>query len=266
MVNLQAYRSSLSAYARWLQEHNLSAGQQWSNRLTNSEVAQVEGAVAEAVAWDFVACRVEHITLADDSGPNRTPDFLCCVGDNSFYVEVTNISSDKVTQVTGLDSNPRGPSYYNPMNSQVKRELIDKSSQLSGLEEPVALFVTTLHFSASALCVSRTLMEWLLHSTPKLSLAWNAETGDAIGEPHEVVKFEDAAFTYKESIESARRHVSALIVGGFGFYPPDRNVLGIIHPEAVRPFEPKWLVDVPMCSFQEWPPRDGKPLAIRWAG
>lgn len=77
----------------------------------------------------------------------------------------------------------------------------------------------------------------------------------------QITRMELSAFTLKGTVASARKNVSAVLVGGFGTYP-DVRVLGVRHPEAVRPFEPDLLADVPFFEFVVWPP-DPR-IVTRW--
>lgn len=68
------------------------------------------------------------------------------------------------------------------------------------------------------------------------------------------------AFTKTNTREAARRHVSAMLVGGCRTYP-DVRVLGVLHPEALRPLPATALRGTSLYSWQRWPPAHEGELA-----
>lgn len=250
------YRRSISAFRDWLDAADPAAARQWLTRMNSSEDAQLEGAIAEAVAWDYLACRVKPVRLGklnDGSGP----DFVFGCGDQEFAVEVTNISGAVATAACGLPDPPdRQARAYCSMNAQVKAEVDDKASQLSASKRVNVVFVTTLHFSASRACFHRHFVSALLHAEPKISWQIRVDADEVVRPPHATVDFEYGLFTKANSIVEARKHISCVLVGGFGLVPPDACVRGVLHPAPVRPFDPAWLLDIEFCRFCEWPPGD----------
>jgi hypothetical protein len=87
------------------------------------------------------------------------------------------------------------------------------------------------------------------------------EQGDPVGEPYVATDFATAAFRRSKALDAARQNVPGVLIGGFGTFP-HVGVLGLTHPEAVRPFAPDLLRGVPFCRFRTWPP--GPTVAVEW--
>ena len=271
MQNLERWSPSLTPYAEWLAAENPGAATVWANNLRSDEEAVSEGAIAEAVAWDYLKHRVDRIRSAETSDSKPSPDFLCEVDGQEFYVEVTNISRSRVGELTSLsdevDLEVRGPQNYGDWSAHVKREIIAKARQGADLDMPYVVMVSTLHKQASALLCRRPHVENILHSRTFLR-GFIDDEGEPVGDIQHVADLKHAAFTQKNSTEPARRHVSGALVAGFGAYPDaahvDAHVLGVLHQDAARPFDPSLLSGIPFCRFETWPPEGV--LDVEWVG
>jgi hypothetical protein len=256
-LDLSLWSPSITRYADWIMADHPADAREWEHRINAADPPAVEGAVAEAVAWDYLCNRVDRICrFRPEPGAARSPDFLCTTSSGDVVVEVTNLSRAHVTKLTNLDDPVRpgsGPKNYASWDRHLKSVLSDKAGQGQGLQLPYVVFVTTLHVEASVLLCSRPHVEMVLHSRPHLR-GFIDQNGDAVDEVENVTDFATAAFTRKHSVQPARRHVSAMLVGGFGTYP-DVRVLGLLHPEAERPLKPGVIASTPLCYWREWPPR-----------
>lgn len=196
---------------------NSGAASVWSKNLQSDEEAVSEGAIAEAIAWDYLKHRIDRIRSAETSDSEPSPDFLCEMDGREFYVEVTNISRERATEITGLaddvDLSSSGPRFYREWSSEVKREIIAKARQGTGLDKPYVVMVCTLHKQASALLCSRPHVENILHSRTHLQGFIDSE-GEPVGDIQHVADLRHAAFTQKGSTEPARRHVSGALIAG----------------------------------------------------
>lgn len=69
------------AYADWIVSCDSGAARLWARRRNSADEANVDGAVTEAVAWDFLTNRVDEIepgpipTTCNSAG-NRSPSSL----------------------------------------------------------------------------------------------------------------------------------------------------------------------------------------------
>lgn len=265
MVNPQAFQKSLRAYGEWLNQQNSSSAKRWSDQVN----ADHEGAVAEAVAFDWLAGRVDKIEHGDPPGCNA-PDFICTVCDRRFYVEVTNISVSSVERKTGLKDEQRGFTMYRPLTGAIMAEVVAKSGQFSRFQfdAPLVVFVTTLQFAASCVCVERGHIEDLLTGTTYVESDFDRERGEAVGDLRSATRLGDSLFIRQSKLIGAgldvpRKHVSAVLIGGFGVAPPAPPVYGVLHPEPNIPFPIAVLPDVAFAYLDPWPPRGE--LCVRWS-
>lgn len=270
MVNLSPWNSSIQNYEMWLENTGPRAVKRWRRGINSSDEAAVEGAIAEAVAWDFLRCRVDTITLADDPSTGG-PDFLCHVGAKRFFVEVTNMTRDSVTEHTGLIENQHGPRWYALLTAQVDRKVTKKAGKSSDLGAPLLLVLTTLHFDASHACVCQDSIACLLTSDTGISSIYDPTTGEAVGDEFQSTDLRYAVFVEPPLILDSngnpvfrvvRRNISAVVVCGFGLMPPDMRAFGALHPDPVHVFEPAWLSDVPFCKYAQWPLSES--FAVAW--
>jgi len=257
-TDLSRWSPSITQYADWLVADSRVDAKEWEHRINSRDLPKVEGAVAEALAWDYIGNRVDRIRrFRPTVAAKRCPDFVCSSGGQEFVLEVTNLSRAHVSKITGLDDpirHDRGAKNYAPWDRHLKGVLTDKAGQGSALDQPYVVFITTLHIEASVILCSRPHVEMILHSRPHLRSFVDFER-DVVGEVENVTDLATAAFTKKHSTEPARRHVSAMLVGGFGAYP-DVRVFGLLHPEAIRPLQPGAIHETPFCYWREWPPRE----------
>jgi hypothetical protein len=256
-LDLSRWAPSLAPFADWLVARDRAAAENWETRINQTDHAAVEGAVAEAVAWDYLDKRVSRIEPGSPiTTTGRRPDFECWseAGDR-FAVEVTNLSRAVVSEATHLQDPAvvgGGMRSYGDWGHLVKRELSSKTAQGAGLDCPYVVFVTTLHIEASVLLCSKPHVEPLLHSPVQITMHMN-ENMEAVGGIYNSTDFRHAAFTATGTINPERRNVSVLLVGGFGTYRNVR-VLGVEHQEALRPLPRTDLPDIPRCFFVIWPP------------
>lgn len=257
--DLTPWHRSISPYADWLKELEPEAARHWDLRLNSPDLGSVEGAVAEAVAWDFLVHRVDRIAPGKLS--TGGPDFRCESAGRTFHVEVTNLSRSAVVERTGLAEDLDGWRHYGDLTGLIKSEVSKKAAQGRNLGVPYLVFVTTLHWTASVICVDRAHVAHVLHSTTAISGDFDPDQGEVVGPLRQVTRMELSAFTNRFSADPARRNVSGVLVGGFGTYP-DVRVLGVSHPDPVHPFESSILQDVPFFEFEVWPP-DPR-IVTRW--
>ena len=74
------WRAVVSKYAEWIDAADFHAAKHWCERLGGKDKATLEGAVAEAIAWEWLRHRVDHVALGGASG-QRAPDFFCAVNE-----------------------------------------------------------------------------------------------------------------------------------------------------------------------------------------
>src|SRR5690606_18178231 len=123
-----------------------------------------EAAMCEATFWGILTdCGVDISPNADLKSGRVAPDFRCRKNGFEFYLEVTCIQIETATAKTGM-KHPfqKGASMYSLLNGAICQECIQKTPQCASVDAPCILGIGTFHGAASALCVSKTPMEWLL--------------------------------------------------------------------------------------------------------
>ncbi len=245
---------------------DLARAKRFCEQLGDQDSAKVEGAVAEALVWNFLDDR----ELAIESGETSRggPDFRCSVSGATFFVEVTNVSRDAATSVTSLVEHSLEPCYYSTLSRRVKSEVQTKAKQLADIEQaiPILIFVTTLHTDAARHGIQETYIEELLTAEQYITGNFDPPLGEVTGSLFLSTNMEHALFTRSRSIEVTRRHISAVVVAGFSVDPPKHHpqvtALGVLSPKPNVPFDPSLLMDIDFCRYRNWPP--DREIEIEW--
>jgi hypothetical protein len=235
-------------HRHWLTTFDSQHQRDWENLLkADYEAALCEAAVRRLlqVAQITVQPNADLIGLAQ-YGAERRPDYRCARTnpEGNFYVEVANIPIAKAVAETNLPHPfQSGPRNYRNLNKPIFDKCRKKTKQCSDTALPTLLAVGTFHYQASVICMTRRDADWLLTGETSISFMVNAETGAAVGDTFQTTKLDKASFLRPEpascSIREARTSLSGLLLCGFGCVTP--NVVGILHPQAARPFDPGML-------------------------
>ncbi|HMN41870.1 MAG TPA: hypothetical protein PKE29_13580 [Phycisphaerales bacterium] len=254
MVRLDAYREVIIAYRKWLEAQRPSACKRFLSRLESPSSIHVEGAVGEAAAWNWLDPRCDSIEL-NESDAHGGADFRCVGNGASFLVEVTTITIPTASDRTGLSHSSKhtGPKYYGTATAAIKQEIVSKAKQVSGHTVPVLVFVTTLHWEVSAIGLQTHHLEELLIGSSVITSTINRLTGDSVGPIRNEATFDHSLFFATRTNLPLRRHISGVLVGGFGLRPPECVVRGVLHPDPARPFDPRGLTDACFGSIRPWP-------------
>ncbi len=281
------YRPFLAKYVAWLEKEDFHDARHWCARLRSNDPAQIEAAISEAVAWDWLRCRVDKIDRVR-TGRTRTPDFRCTKNGRTFFVEVTNISLERMTRLCGLEHADHSSGFRTvpQPDGGIQNEIAGKVQQGAFASAPYVVLVTTLHDHGSRRMQDDLVIEWVLTSRPALGMTFDPSASDANGGVFQFVDFDRAAFQLSGSVVPARRTVSAAVFGPFGRVAElmtrrrweaqglvrrmdprlalaDIRARGILHPDALHPFAPELLDDVNFCSFKNWPPR--QTVEVQWS-
>lgn len=112
-------------HAHWLASFDPRHRRKWESLLGNDP----EAAMCEAHVRLLLAENGNDVVPNEDlAGGDKSPDFLCQQDGLSFYVEVTCLSIDKVTEATGLpDVRDCGAMIcYAPLSSAIFSTLVDR--------------------------------------------------------------------------------------------------------------------------------------------
>jgi len=103
----------------------------------------------------------------------------------------------------------------------------------------------------------------LLTGETKISWKINMRTGSQVGDTYLSTDLRSAVFLRPDAtteIGFARSSISGLLLCGFGILPP--KVLGALHPNPARPFDPGILPHVRFCEVRL--DRQAGRLATQW--
>ena len=220
-------------------------------------------------------CEAEFVRVLQDNGvivePNAdldnsrpAPDFRCSKNGERFYVEVTCMHIDRVTEETCLPHLPVPgvAAYYRRLTASLFEEVRQKTPQCARLDAPALVAIGTFHLQASHRCVNRELLKDLLTGDTRITQQINIRDEISIGDPYLSTKLESAAFFRPADgpdLDHARCPVSGILVAGFGGY---QNILGLLHPNPVRPFNRELL---PRIEFGRVTIDDaGRKLSVQW--
>jgi hypothetical protein len=215
---------------------------------------------------------VDSVEPAEDLASGG-PDFRCRKGCQTFYVESTCFTVDSVTNATKLSPSASGQATnYGALTDLVKGAVVDKAQQIASRKDaPGLLAIGTLHFQAGALCIKKHHIEAILTSSPVIACDFDPVAGEAVGDPYQAVNLRDSAFikpaltpTVDIEFEHARRSISGVVICGFGSIPP--QVLGALHPNACRPFDPNLLTKTCFCRLKVRAASENSELATEWLG
>lgn len=235
---ISEYSDLIIEHRTWLKPFGKRRMKKWEDLLKSNP----EGAICEAATRKLLSDHGVVVEPYEDPSSGG-PDFLCIKNENRFYVETTCLTKDAIAKATGLNKIPRpglhgGP--FKPATERIFYEMCNKTPQLRNLDGPCILALGTLHVVAGHICFSKTLASHILTGTPKISVQIDPEQGRAIGDLHQTTDLKDSGFVRPNkkstnSIEDARRTISAVLLCSFGTIPP--RVIGLLHPNPKHSFD-----------------------------
>lgn len=257
-----------SIYSELIEEHRSwlkPFGNQYLNKWENLLKSQLEPAICEAAARKLLSDYKVKVKPHEDIS-NGGPDFLCTKDGKSFYVEVTCITIEKVSQKTTLDDGSGGAQYYALLTKVFLGELCNKTPQCSNSDKPCIVAIGTLHFRAGCCCFGKHAAEDLLTGTPQISMKLDPNQGRAIGDVYEITDLRDSAFirfhkTSKGQIECARNPISAVLLCNFRSSPA--SAVGILHPNPNHSFDRNLLSKIEFGKLVEGCQQTDQ-LSVEW--
>lgn len=209
-----------------------------------------DAALAEAITFSWL--RAAHLKprISDVPGTGG-PDFVCTsknAGD--FSVEATALDGDAVAKRTGLPNTAEsGGGWFSDDTRKLQAVVKRKASQLSASSLPRVLAICASH-PASSVLLGRVGAEELMTSPPRFTVPIDDEqagiqTNTDLGE---------SAFLQLTAAGpvAVRRSVSAILL--ISIWDDELNVMGLLHPDPARPWDPASLPGVPFLRL-EWPVR-----------
>lgn len=250
----------LKRYAKFLERFDRSVARQWGNLCNND----LEAASCEAYAWGLISdlnVKVKPNGVTNSHG--MSVDFQCEKDTEKFYAEVTCIKLETMTTTTSLTHDlppPYTVETYTLPTRAIWRECRAKARQCSDWDSPVLLIVGTFHFQDSRFFApDGPTTNSLLAGEASFSWDVNPSTGSPLSDIYLTTSGSHAAFVSAE-MELARKSISAILLAGFGISPP--QYCGVLHPDAVRPFDPALLDQVQFGQVRI--DRDTSQVSVIW--
>ncbi|MGA2799655.1 MAG: hypothetical protein ABSE63_18895 [Thermoguttaceae bacterium] len=233
-------------HRQWLSGFDRRYLIKWNTLLNNDE----EAALCEArVRQMLQSLSVQVQPNEDTKGDQGGPDYLCHRYEKRFYVEVKCITREVATHETGLvdgDCSARNPG---TLNRLIFYACNKKAGQCSNQDAPVLLAVGTFHSNAAMHSFMPPWPDMLLTGKYTPTVILDKKTGASIGPTlceSELGLATFIKFTPDGQIDNARSSISGLLLCGLIFEPV--MMVGVLHPNPVRPFDPSIL---PEISFGE---------------
>lgn len=228
-------------HRRWLSAFDPQYLKNWERLLNaDEEAALAESGVRRWLTSQSVAAEPnEELT-----GAEQRPDFKCSSGGGTFYVEVTHIATEKATELTGLSEEANMVVNPTPLNRAVQAICTKKTAQCSNQDAPVLVAVGTFHGAAAVFSFSPPWPDMILTGMTTTKVIINKRTMSAV-DVRQTSELQTAAFLrFEQSNEIcfARSSISGLLLCGLSLEPA--WVIGVLHPNPVRPFDSTLLPDV----------------------
>lgn len=262
------YQSLAEEHRHWLAAFDPQYLANWEKNLRADE----ESALAEAGVRRLLQGYGVQVEPNEElTGAEQRPDFHCESNGSGFEVEVTHISIEKATEVTGLPDDPtvnlgeRPPTSEDiyrirPLNRPVFWACVAKAKQCADAPYPSVLAVATFHYGATVFCFDKCHINELLTGVTHMRIS--LDSGSA-GEAYHVTEVDLAAFLRPDSSERVgfgRNSISALLLCGLKTRPP--TIIGVLHPNPARPFNP---ANLPHIEFGEVAiDRNAGQLRVTW--
>jgi hypothetical protein len=237
-----------SAHRGWLNRFDPRHLKAWENSLAaDPEAALCEAAVRDVMqGFGFVVEPAADLLGRGPEGAVQRPDFRCSNGTSAFYVEVSNISIAHATKQTNLPHPEEFKIWrsYGRLTKAVFGKATGKATQC-GQDLPTLLAVGTFHAAASRRALDRWCANSLLTGEPMITWNVDTRTGASLGDAYQSTNLTYASFIKPGdcSIVNARTSISGILLCGFGILPA--SIIGVLHPQADRPFDPKLLPRIP---------------------
>ncbi|MFZ1009909.1 MAG: hypothetical protein WAN65_23935 [Candidatus Sulfotelmatobacter sp.] len=234
---------------------------QFKRRLTSDQKA----AEAEAVVFSLLRAEKLNPDIYEDPSTGG-PDFCCTPSSGeSFLLEVTSLDSASVSKKSSLPLKitGRGGGAFSLITDKLRQEATNKARQLGGHSLPGVLAITSDYDFAGTL-LGRGAAKDLMISAPQTNVPLNGDP------PYETTDLHDAVFCRRSLLNASgelmispcRQSIAAIFL--ITIYPREVNVVGLLHPEAARPFNPRWFPKVPYLRFTRWPLTGGSIAATEW--
>ena len=241
----------LTEHRAWLKAFDPRFLKVWEAQLENNpESASCEAAVRRLIQQNGNAVSPN----LDLKGTRRSPDFRFTNPGATFLVEVTCLSIEKATELTGLSHLPPPGFTFSGVGKllpSIFHAAISKTPQCADQDSPVLLAIGTFHWQASHICFERKHLELLLSGDTCLAQSLDTSTGTPVGDTYVGMDLKTATFLKPSPsawVAHARSPISAILACGLGLNDPVAR--GGLHPKPDHPFDRNVLPKVEFCRLK----------------
>jgi hypothetical protein len=226
-----------------------------------------KAAEAEAVVFSLLWFEKMHPDVFEKVGAGG-PDFQCQPSPGAgFLTEVTSLDSTAVSHQSGLPLKITGAGgqAYGLITDKLLSAVKGKTRQLGGQALPGVLVITS-DYDFSCLLMDSGPAQRLLTG----DVYFTVPIGGGRDSADLCTDLDNAAFCRRMAVldpegnvmfESCRRSISAILL--VTIHPDESSVVGLLHPDPVRPFDPSWFPEVSFVRLRDWPITGGK-LGTEW--
>lgn len=242
-------RQLIEEHRRWLDQHGAKHRRSWENGLSNDP----EGACCEAGFRRLLqsnGCAVAPNEKTNSKG--KMPDFRCESPEGPFYFEATCVQIKTIVDKYSLSPEIRD---LPTMEAFEENDIIPlffdecrgKADQCAGMDAPSVLGIGTFHRVAGWISLEVDHVDKLLTGTEEFRIFFDPFMDGIAAGPIPLASLKES-FVLRygvsiEEVERARRSISAVVLAYPNLSVFDR-VVGVIHPDAARPFVSKLLPNV----------------------
>ena len=229
--------------------------------------ADPKAAEAEAVVFSVLWSAKLRPDIFEDNSAGG-PDFRCEPSPgNSFLVEVKSLDSEAVSErsTLPLSMSGNGGQAFALITDKLCSAAQSKASQLGGRGMPGILAIVSSHAFASLL-MDRGAAGYLMTSTPHISVPIGStrDAGRLRTDLRNAVFCQPAKLldaSGNQVFVTRYRSVAAILLMTIGVCETD--VVGLLHPDAANPFNPRLFHAVPYVRFAQWPLTSTN-ISIEW--
>ena len=223
---------------------------------------QPEAARVEAVVFSFFKKSGYDIRVEETPNVGGV-DFRVLTANSEFVVEVTSISKNAVTEISGVPTElTSGEGYHSDpyaVANRIRQVAFDKASQMSGYDCPAILVITSEHpeyaniledkrtdFNACMFITGAPELEFMI-AAPEIEREYNTET-----HPRNITRLKESLFVRfneRDRIEFCRKQMSAVLL----FYINKKYevlIVGLLHPKPIYQFSHEILPSVRFVALQ----------------
>jgi hypothetical protein len=246
---------AIECQTRWLNRYDTARADRFQIMARNDK----ESAAAEALIRQFLRRHTDEVEPFENLSKGG-PDFRCRCAGNTFYVEVTSLSTSSAERASWIPDDPHWEGGNVGSISRLLRNAVSgKVRQCLRRDAPTLVAIGLLHSWVSMGVDRGTARDMLISDesyvvqiSPKGPIP--TRRGDFVTGLRNALFYEAVG----QQAINKRNPVSAVLVFGLGVgFPP---VIGALNPHAARPFDPSLL---PSVEFAQPCIESGR-VGLRW--